>query len=158
MSNGSNTIHSPCCNVLVLQTCFSMLQEAVQQRFWSIFALWKKMLPKSISHCAADRMSSAKQIVDSSKTLQACSCWFVARVVPTLSCPFSPSWVFCINRNATEWLVLLIMSADFCRMIQHCLLMLPMLAAPHYIQIVFLLIVFISDTRKPYSRKITLLS
>ena len=101
-------------------------------------------------------MSSSKQIVDSSKTLQACSCLFVARVVPTLSCPFCPSWVFCINRNATKWLVLLIMSADFCRMIQHCLLMLLMLAAPH--TLVFLLIVFISDTRKPYSRQITLLS
>ena len=73
----------------ILQTCFSMLQEAVQQRFWSIFALWKKMLPKSISHCAADRMSSAKQIVKHYKLVHVDL--LHARVVPTLSSPFSPS-------------------------------------------------------------------
>ena len=66
-----------------------MLQEAVQQRFWSIFALWKKMLPKSISHCAADRMSSAKQIVKHYKLVHVDL--LHARVVPTLSSQFSPS-------------------------------------------------------------------
>ena len=49
----------------------------------------KCYLTKSISHCAADRMSSAKQIVKHYKLVHVDL--LHARVVPTLSSPFSPS-------------------------------------------------------------------